>query len=63
VPSLNAGLGGMINPLKILRRRSSLVVADLPASSIALNMSNRHKATPAVFQEPDTNSLLDNFGF
>lgn len=28
-----AGLGGEVNPLRLLRRRESLVVADLPVSS------------------------------
>lgn len=61
------GLGGEINPLKLLRRRSSLVVADLPMSTLHVEMRsgvNRSKdSAPTVFQEPDSSSLLDSFGF
>lgn len=57
------------HPLQMLRRRSSLVVADLPVSPIAdqlpadLKMRGMPKMAPAVFEEPDANSLLDSFGF
>lgn len=57
------------HPLQMLRRRSSLVVADLPVSQIAdqlpadLKASGMPKMAPAVFEEPDANSLLDSFGF
>ncbi|CAK7274350.1 regulator of (H+)-ATPase in vacuolar membrane [Sporothrix epigloea] len=57
------------HPLQMLRRRSSLVVADLPVSPIAdqlpadLEMRGMPKMAPAVFEEPDANSLLDSFGF
>ncbi|KAJ0384248.1 hypothetical protein COL922a_008799 [Colletotrichum nupharicola] len=61
------GLGREINPLKLLRRRSSLVVADLPMSTLHVEMRsgvNRSKdSAPTVFQEPDSSSLLDSFGF
>ena len=65
------GLGGEIDPLKLLRRRSSLVVADLPPPMVPAlgNASGEQKhggrpqATPTVFEEPDANSLLDSFGF
>ncbi|KAJ1338266.1 RAVE protein 1 C terminal [Microdochium nivale] len=66
-------LGGepVIDPRKLLRRRSSLVVADLPTSPMAAEMRigsgfNAHagvKPPPSVFEEPDANSLLDSFGF
>ncbi|KAF9869323.1 WD repeat protein [Colletotrichum karsti] len=65
--SSSNGLGGEINPLKLLRRRSSLVVADLPMSSLHMEMRSGGKkgkaSTPTVFQEPDSSSLLDSFGF
>src|SRR5438045_2304343 len=53
------------DPRKLLRRRSSLVVADLP---VQLHTLEPHSATqrhpPAsVFEEPESSSLLDNFGF
>ncbi|OLN95328.1 Regulator of V-ATPase in vacuolar membrane protein 1, partial [Colletotrichum chlorophyti] len=60
------GLGGEINTLKLLRRRSSLVVADLPISSLHTEMragGQGSQPTPAVFQEPEASSLLDSFGF
>ncbi|KAH7040404.1 WD repeat domain-containing protein [Microdochium trichocladiopsis] len=67
-------LGGepVIDPRKLLRRRSSLVVADLPTSPVVAEMRtggggfNAHggiKPPPSVFEEPDANSLLDSFGF
>lgn len=64
------GLGGEIDPLKLLKRRTSLVVADLPVSPVAQQMPNdmksgghHQKQQPTVFEEPDANSLLDSFGF
>lgn len=57
---------------KFLRRRSSLVVADLPFSPSALTkeavsptypQSKMNKPPPTMFQEPEANSLLDSFGF
>jgi hypothetical protein len=54
----------------LLKRRSSLVVADMPASfSFSKDVkspTSPQKAThlkPTVFEEPDVNSLLDSFGF
>lgn len=48
---------------KLLRRRSSLVVDDLPSPG-SPNKPRGLKVSPQkVFEEPDTNSLLDNFGF
>ena len=63
------GLGGEIDPLKLLKRRSSLVVADLPVSPVAQQIPSEKTPTahqqppPTVFEEPDANSLLDSFGF
>jgi len=49
----------------MLRRRSSLVVADLPSPKLPTEMKSgaRGKQPPKVFEEPDANSLLDSFGF
>jgi hypothetical protein len=64
--------GEAVDYRKFLRRRSSLVVADLPISP---NLSSRDlqssfipeqkksSSPPTTFEEPDANSLLDNFGF
>ncbi len=58
-----------VHPLKMLGRRSSLVVADLPLSPIAdklpadLKTGGMPKMQPTVFEEPDASSLLDSFGF
>ncbi len=63
------GLGGEIDPVKLLGRRSSLVVADLPLSSVSARMpaelmaGGRQQATPTVFEEPEASSLRDSFGF
>lgn len=64
VPS---GFGGEVNPLTLLRRRSSLVVDDRP-SGLQRNISMDHgpkksNAPPTMFEEPDAGSLLDSFGF
>jgi hypothetical protein len=64
---------------KLLRRRSSLVVADLPVrladttQKPAISETSvedpkkpekpKPKPPPTMFHEPDANSLLDNFGF
>lgn len=51
---------------KMLRRRSSLVVADLPIKpSLAQSSETLKKPQPppTMFHEPDPNSLLDSFGF
>ncbi|KZZ87255.1 hypothetical protein AAP_05779 [Ascosphaera apis ARSEF 7405] len=51
----------------MLRRRSSLTVADIPP--ILTNKENDEtkkpasKKAPTMFTEPDANSLLDSFGF
>merc|ERR1712000_380093 len=61
------GLGGESNPLKLLRRRSSLVVDDLPVSGLQRSMPRdgpkKPMAPPTTFEEPDAGSLLDSFGF
>ncbi|CAG7563181.1 unnamed protein product [Fusarium equiseti] len=61
------GLGGEVNPLKLLRRRSSLVVADLPSPTLHFEVHRENKKTvkapPTMFEEPDAGSLLDSFGF
>lgn len=53
------------DPRKLLRRRSSLVVDDLPSPKSSMEKKfNFGKPPPKpVFEEPTTNSLLDNFGF
>ena len=57
------------DPRKMLRRRSSLVVDDLPSSPKSPTTgrdkvkSPGGKPAPTVFEEPDSNSLLDSFGF
>ncbi|WXC50044.1 hypothetical protein QX201_009718 [Fusarium graminearum] len=62
-----SGLGGEVNPLKLLRRRSSLVVADLPSPTLRFESHRENKKTvkapPTTFEEPDAGSLLDSFGF
>lgn len=49
VTSVAAGLGGEINPLRLLKRRGSLVVADLPVSPVA--MSHHHQQHPQQQQQ------------
>ncbi|RFU34559.1 hypothetical protein B7463_g1817, partial [Scytalidium lignicola] len=58
-------LGGDADPRSLLRRRSSLVVADLPIPKLPIDMKSGgvHKQPPRAFEEPDANSLLDSFGF
>lgn len=68
------------DPRQLLRRRSSLVVDDMPQlsglrsaglpqspdhreDSFAKATAGAKKPPPTVFEEPDANSLLDNFGF
>ncbi|RDA86470.1 hypothetical protein CP532_3589 [Ophiocordyceps camponoti-leonardi (nom. inval.)] len=63
------GFGGDVNPLTILRRRSSLIVDDMPAMNWAIAAQpGKDDTTPSPaelshsFQEPDAASLLDSFG-
>lgn len=65
-----SGLGGEVNPLKLLRRRSSLVVDDRPTKGLQKALAQgggppakKQTAPPTMFEEPDAGSLLDNFGF
>ncbi|TVY58160.1 Regulator of V-ATPase in vacuolar membrane protein 1 [Lachnellula cervina] len=52
------------DPRQMLRRRSSLVVADLPVQEIKPGVSGyKHKPPPTVFEEPQGSDLLDSFGF
>jgi hypothetical protein len=46
----------------MLRRRSSLVVADLPMSMSMLDLKPKGAAQHSVFEEPESSSLLDSFG-
>ena len=54
---------------KLLRRRSSLVVADMPIGPRLASQTqdqeppSKPKPPPTTFNEPDPNSLLDSFGF
>ncbi|OJJ35113.1 hypothetical protein ASPWEDRAFT_492490 [Aspergillus wentii DTO 134E9] len=55
---------------KLLRRRSSLVVADLPIRGgpaqepkTPAEPPKKPQPPPTTFHEPDANSLLDSFGF
>lgn len=81
--SIQPGLGGDIDPLKMLKRRSSLVVQDMPLSPMSSTSAKtpaearsgrdgplsptgeraKPQPPPTMFEEPDVNSLLDNFGF
>jgi len=69
MPTATIG-SGEVDPLKLLRRRDSLVIADLPVSPVLARMpsemksgGHKPKPPPTVFEEPDSNSLLDSFGF
>ncbi|MCJ1390389.1 regulator of (H+)-ATPase in vacuolar membrane [Xylographa bjoerkii] len=54
------------DPRKMLRRRSSLVVDDLPSPKLPAEQGvggTKAVPTPTAWKEPDANSLLDSFGF
>jgi hypothetical protein len=53
------------DPRLLLRRRSSLVVADLPNPRMLaeMNTGGLMKSPSSVFEEPEASSLLDSFGF
>ena len=71
--------GNGVDYRQLLRRRSSLVVADMPVrladvaqkSAIPETAADdskklekpKPKPPPTMFHEPDANSLLDSFGF
>jgi hypothetical protein len=62
------GFAGEVNPLQLLRRRSSLVVDDRLSTSLKTGLSldgpsKKQTAPPTMFEEPDAGSLLDSFGF
>ncbi|RWA09778.1 hypothetical protein EKO27_g5329 [Xylaria grammica] len=67
IPAQKGFSGDIVDPTKLLRRRSSLVVQDIPLSpAVPGDMkTGGHgvKPPPSVFQEPDADSLLDSFGF
>ncbi|KAL3479818.1 RAVE protein 1 C terminal-domain-containing protein [Aspergillus californicus] len=62
-------VNGAVDYRKMLRRRSSLVVADMPAKPIigaetkSPQTAKKPQPPPTMFHEPDSNSLLDSFGF
>ena len=68
-PTVFKTLGGGADPRQLLRRRSSLVVADLPMPIVPVEKKpggvhgGMHQPPPSVFEEPESNSLLDSFGF
>ena len=53
------------DPRKMLRRRSSLVVDDMPSPKSPTQKRASGGKAPAqmTFVEPDASSLLDSFGF
>lgn len=53
---------GEPDPRSMLRRRSSLVIADLPPSIHSIGRSH-NKGPATVFVEPEASSILDSFGF
>ncbi|CAN8103308.1 unnamed protein product [Discula destructiva] len=69
--------GDVVDPGKLLKRRSSLVVQDLPltpgfeatvgrfAAAAAAKETGpaKKQPPPTMFEEPDAGSLLDSFGF
>ncbi|KAL5339866.1 RAVE protein 1 C terminal-domain-containing protein [Aspergillus crustosus] len=62
---------GAVDYRKMLRRRSSLVVADIPAKpnfgseqpKSPVTPKKKPQPPPTMFHEPDSSSLLDSFGF
>ena len=51
------------DPRVMSRRRSSLMIDDLPSPKALMEQKGKPKPKPTVFEEPDSNSLLDSFGF
>jgi hypothetical protein len=68
-PRVPKTLGGEADPRQLLRRRSSLIVADMPMPIVPMEMKSggvhggMHQPSPSVFEEPESSSLLDSFGF
>ena len=62
---MKGSLNNEADPRRMLRRRSSLVIADLPVHIHNIEpQSGARKLPPAsVFEEPESSSLLDSFGF
>jgi hypothetical protein len=54
-----------VDPRRMLRRRSSLVVADLPVypHPVDGHIGAQKQPQASVFEEPEPSSLLDSFGF
>lgn len=50
------------NSRNMIRRRSSLIIADLPLSIHSISKTQT-KGSPSVYIEPEANSFLDSFGF
>ncbi|KAI9681631.1 MAG: regulator of (H+)-ATPase in vacuolar membrane [Trizodia sp. TS-e1964] len=67
----SASFEGAANPRLSLRRRGSMIVADLPNPKLAPELQSVGVGGGAsgvvrpqsVFEEPDANALLDGFGF
>lgn len=59
------GLSGELNPLKLLRRRSSLIVDDRLSTGIAKSEHGKgvKPVVLSIFEEPSAESLLDSFNF
>ncbi|KAI1813485.1 RAVE protein 1 C terminal-domain-containing protein [Poronia punctata] len=68
-PTAGQGMSGdIVDPSKLLRRRSSLIVQDIPVTpTVPGDMKTGghtvRRPPASVFEEPDANSLLDSFGF
>jgi len=70
LPAATNTIGGPEGVPLRLKRRDSLVIADMPVSPVLTQMPSEMKSggvkpkpPPTVFEEPDSNSLLDSFGF
>lgn len=51
------------DPRKMLRRRSSLVIDDLPTPGFSSYSRGLKSPPQKVFEEPDSSDFLNNFGF
>jgi hypothetical protein len=61
--SLTRAADEVPDPTKLLGRRSSLVVADLPITGDKTIPPGLKPPPPKAFEEPEASSLLDSFGF